>query len=970
MNAPEAVSALLARRIDGTMPRLEQLLTHTSHPTLVTDAQRRVLWVNQAFVERSGYTLADMAGRTPGSVLQCDETDPAEVLRLRAALNAGQRITTRLRNRARTGELYWVDLDIQPFGRPGEAPSGFIATQPEPTGHDAATERVRAVLETAAAGVVVQDASGAIVDCNPAAERLLGLSHEQLIGVSSLDPRWRVIDADGQTLPGHQHPAMRTLRGGEPLRDVLMGVELPDGERRWLSVNTTLLPRDDGGPWLVCSFADVTARRELELQLQDQWQLLTTTLAGTRTATWEWNVASGAVRVNERWAEIIGYAWTELGPVDVDTWRRHTHPDDLAEAWAQLERHFAGALDYYDIELRMRHRDGSWRWVHARGRLASRSADGAPLLMLGTHEDIHARKSAAVAAAEAHAMLHGLFELAPVGIGLVDLQTLCAADYNQALCDMLGYRRDELMAPALHGHLPGKLAGLRERNLAEASRTGRYGPCEAALQHRDGHVVDVLLSGASIVASDGRPYVWSIIQDISQRKAMERSLRTAAEQDRLTGLPNRSMLTQRLEQLAERARAEPGFRFALLFLDFDRFKLVNDTLGHDAGDELLVALGLRLRGALSAAGPDAVAAGSMVARFGGDEFVYIAAGIENTDEARSLADRLQLALAAPYRVKGHDLHSTASIGIALGEGPCAVPHELLRNADIAMYEAKRAGRCTTVVFDHAMHARLTRALRVEAGLRSAVQREEFSVVYQPIVDLDSGRMSSVEALLRWHSPDIGAVSPNEFIPIAEESGQIIAIGEWVLRRACRQWTQWQQQDAAAAPAGMSVNLSRVQMALGNRLLLVVRSALEDAAMPASALQLEITEREVMKDPAGARELMIGLSALGVRLAMDDFGTGTSSLGCLRDYPFDTIKIDKAFVTDLGRDPHVLAVAHATVNVIENLGMVSVAEGIEDPAEVAMLQAMGCRYGQGYFFARPMAADKLLAAMAPPNTDDS
>jgi EAL domain-containing protein (putative c-di-GMP-specific phosphodiesterase class I) len=220
-------------------------------------------------------------------------------------------------------------------------------------------------------------------------------------------------------------------------------------------------------------------------------------------------------------------------------------------------------------------------------------------------------------------------------------------------------------------------------------------------------------------------------------------------------------------------------------------------------------------------------------------------------------------------------------------------------------------------------------------------------------------------LLRWQHPELGSVSPVEFIPIAEESGQIVAIGEWVLRQSCQQWARWQQQDAAAAPWGMSVNLSRVQMVLGNRLLLVVRSALDDAGMPAAALQLEITEREVMNDPTAARELMLGLSAMGVRLAMDDFGTGTSSLGCLRDYPFDTIKIDKSFVTDLGRDPHVLAVAHATVNVIENLGMASVAEGIEDPAEVAMLQAMGCRYGQGYFFARPMAGDKLLEAMAAP-----
>jgi EAL domain-containing protein (putative c-di-GMP-specific phosphodiesterase class I) len=226
-------------------------------------------------------------------------------------------------------------------------------------------------------------------------------------------------------------------------------------------------------------------------------------------------------------------------------------------------------------------------------------------------------------------------------------------------------------------------------------------------------------------------------------------------------------------------------------------------------------------------------------------------------------------------------------------------------------------------------------------------------------------MSSVEALLRWRHPELGAVSPAEFIPIAEDSGQIITIGEWVLRQACLQWTAWQRTSPEAAPGGVSVNLSRVQMMLGNQLLLVVQAALTEAGMPPSALQLEITEREVLNDPAAARELMLGLKAMGVRLAMDDFGTGASSLGCLRDYPFDVIKIDKSFVTDLGRDRLVLAVAHATVKVIENLGMTSVAEGIEAPEEVAMLQAMGCRYGQGYLFARPMAEDKLIEAMAPP-----
>jgi diguanylate cyclase (GGDEF)-like protein len=457
--------------------------------------------------------------------------------------------------------------------------------------------------------------------------------------------------------------------------------------------------------------------------------------------------------------------------------------------------------------------------------------------------------------------------------------------------------------------------------------------------------------------------------NISQRKRTEIAaklahalLRQAAEEDQLTGLPNRMMLMQRLHQLADRGRTEPAFCFALLFVDLDRFELINETLGHDAGDEMLACLGQRLRSALPAAAGAADDAGSLVARFDGHKFAYVACGIEGVGEASDIAERLRVKLSAPYMVKGQDLLSGISIGIAMGDFTAGGPNELIRNADIALNEAKQAGVGSTIMFDQTMHDRLSRRLHIEVALRQALRRRQFTVVYQPIVDLDTGRMISVEALLRWKHPQLGIVSPNEFIPIAEETGLIVPIGEWVLRESCIQWARWRLRHPDTAPAAINVNLSRVQIALGNRLLLTVRSALEVARMPASALQLEITEREVMKDPRGARELIFGLRDLGVRLAMDDFGTGTSSLGCLREYPFDSIKIDKTFVTNIGRDPHVLAVSYATINVIENLGMVSVAEGIEEAQVLAMLQAMGCRCGQGYLFSQPMRADKLMQTM--------
>ncbi len=702
--------------------------------------------------------------------------------------------------------------------------------------HGLDTAQLHAVFEVSACGLVVQDEHGRIVDANPAAEALLGLTLAQMQGVTSVDPRWRAVDGAGRDLPGEQHPSMRTLASGEPVQGFEMGVCLPDGGRRWIIVSTRLLARAGGAPWVVSSFVDHTALRELREALAEQGERLRTTLEGTRTATWAWNVQTGQTRFDERWAEIVGHRLAELEPVDIHTWMRLAHPDDLQRSEQALQRHFSGELPHYDVECRMRHRDGHWVWVRDRGRVASRSADGRPLWMLGTHEDI------------------------------------------------------------------------------------------------------------------------------TDRKALEDELVQAALRDRLTGLPNRHALAQ---ALAAAAVATGGTPFALLMLDCDRFKLVNDTLGHGAGDALLCGVAERLREVLQAR------PGSVVARFGGDEFVLLVPGVADAAAVAQVVQPLLQRLAEPYVLSGRTFHTTASLGVRLaggspaGEGDAGGAEEgadaLLRDADIALYEAKRTRRGGWVVFDTAMRQRLTRAVALEAALRDALAQSQFALVYQPIVDLETAQVVSAEALLRWQHPKLGAVSPAEFVPIAEESGAIVAIGAWVMRQACAQWAAWQREAPERAPRTISVNLSRTQLALGDALVEAVAAVLRETGVPPEALQLEITEREVLQDTTDARARIAALRAMGVKLAMDDFGTGASSLGCLREYPFHTIKIDKSFVTDLTRDPHVMAVAHATINVIDNLGMVSVAEGVEEPGELAALQAMGCRLGQGWLFGRPVAGAAFLQA---------
>jgi diguanylate cyclase (GGDEF)-like protein/PAS domain S-box-containing protein len=492
---------------------------------------------------------------------------------------------------------------------------------------------------------------------------------------------------------------------------------------------------------------------------------------------------------------------------------------------------------------------------------------------------------------------------------------------------------------------------------------GRLLEYDLRMRHAEGHWVWIRVRGKVIERAPGGRALRMVGThvDISARKAMELELADAARRDRLTGLANRAVFLEELRASVERVRSGRQACLAVLFLDFDRFKVVNDSLGHEAGDELLRQITVRLRDALQAAAsrmgrPDA----GIVARFGGDEFLVLLDSLPQAAAAREVAEQLLAALTPAYDIDGRQVFSTASVGIATSDPPLAGADELMRNADMAMYEAKRAGGARAVVFDQAMYLRLTRRLAIEDGLRNRLGNAEFSLAYQPIVDLDTGRTVSVEALARWRHPTLGEVTPSEFVPLAEESGLVVALGAWVLREACAMLAQWRRDDPDGAADTVSINTSRAELALGERFLAQVRAALAESGLPAHCLQIEVTEREVMRDPATSLRLVQQLRGLGVSLAMDDFGTGTSSLACLRDYPFDVIKIDRSFMQDLVAQSDVLPVIHATVVLAENLGRRSIAEGVESAAQVAILQSMGCHYAQGYYFSEPLPSGQLAA----------
>jgi diguanylate cyclase (GGDEF)-like protein len=436
-------------------------------------------------------------------------------------------------------------------------------------------------------------------------------------------------------------------------------------------------------------------------------------------------------------------------------------------------------------------------------------------------------------------------------------------------------------------------------------------------------------------------------RDIAPRKAFEQQLIRQAFQDSLTLLPNRALFRDRLEQALIRA-ARRQARVGLLYLDLDNFKLINDGLGHQAGDELLVEAAKRLQACVR--GEDTVA------RLGGDEFVILL-GSATEAEAVLAAERVEQQFRRPFKIDGRDFVTTVSVGIALGDAGHDRPDLLLRNADIAMYLAKAGGRARHVVFQAGMQTDSLSRLDLENDLREAVGRGEMRVHYQPIVILDSGRVTEVEALLRWQHPTRGLMAPADFIAIAEESGLIVPIGQWVLEEACRQVAAWQAEFPADPKLTISVNLSPRQFQQSN-LVDQVSGALRAAGLAPTGLKLEITEGAIMRDVEATIKTLWQLKRLGVQLAIDDFGTGYSSLASLKRLPLDILKIDHSFINGIGHDPEDTAIVRAIILLAKSLHLSVTGEGIETAEQAALLRGWACEHGQGYFFSRPMEGAAL------------
>lgn len=558
------------------------------------------------------------------------------------------------------------------------------------------------------------------------------------------------------------------------------------------------------------------------------------------------------------------------------------------------------------------------------------------------------RRLAATALAESERKYQLLMEQATDGILISDNQG-SYIDANAKACDLLGYTREELLRLTIRD----LIADSETVNITACLETladGAAVRCERSLQHKDGSILIVEISARMLENSR----IQAIIRDITERKQTEEQLLHHAFHDMLTGLPNRALFIDRLEQAIYRSKRRKDYMFAILFLDLDRFKIINDSLGHTIGDQLLVAMARRLELCLRP--------GDTIARLGGDEFTILLDDIKDFANANFVAERIQKAVSLPFDMEGHEVFTTVSIGIAVSATGYDRPDEVLRDADIAMYRAKALGKARYEVFDINMHARFVSLLRLETDLRRALERQEFRVYYQPIVSLETGHITGFEALLRWQHPRRGLILPGEFIPVAEETGLIITMDRWVLREAYRQMRIWHKQLDIKTPLSVSVNLSSKQFSQPD-LIEHIDQTLREQDGEAHHLKLELTESVVMENAEVTAAMLADLRALNVRVSIDDFGTGYSSLSYLQRFPIDTLKIDRSFVKGIGVNGDNIEIVQAITALAHSLGMDVIAEGIETAEQLARLRALACEYGQGYYFARPIDSEAAYALLA-------
>jgi len=693
----------------------------------------------------------------------------------------------------------------------------------------------------------------------------------------------------------------------------------------------------------------------------DNEERLELVINASGVGVWDWQVQSGDLTFNERWAEIIGFTLEELLPIKFDTWSDNVHPEDLVKANKLLEQHWAGEVDLYEVEARMRHKKGHYVWVLASGKVVEWQEDGQPKRMLGTHLDITDRKERESERTIASQLLNESQKVAKVGGWELNLET--GLLYWTAETYRIHEANPDEFDPTVDAGVDYFLPGSREKISAALDQATNHGvgyDLELETLTTQGRKIDVRTT-CNVTQKDGATLRLSgIFQDISEQKVAQRklelsnlnlekantALKLSAHYDALTELPNRILLSERMQQAMTRS-VRNNQSVAIAFIDLDGFKTINDSYGHSTGDQFLRQIAGHLKLSLRE--------GDTLARIGGDEFVAVLDGLNEHIDSHTILTRMLEAAATELIIDGKPLKVSTSIGVTFYPQNNSSPDQLLRHADHAMYKAKQLGKGRWHVFDIEQDVAVKHRHEEIERLRLALQNEEFTLFYQPKVDLSSNKVIALEALIRWNHPEQGILPPAAFLPVLEHDILSIELGEWVIKTALKQLHRWY---STAMEMPISVNISPLQLQHPDFVSKLDQMLKEFPILSANSLEFEILESSALKDIDRVSAVIKECNQLGIIFSIDDFGTGYSSLTYLKRLPTEYLKIDQSFIREMLIDTDNLTIIQGIIGLAKAFGLKVIAEGVETPAHGEKLLTMGCLLAQGYGIAKPMPANEL------------
>lgn len=688
---------------------------------------------------------------------------------------------------------------------------------------------------------------------------------------------------------------------------------------------------------------EIIERKKVEKELAREKSHLVAAQKVAHIGSWEYDILTHKISWSDESFRIFGITINEKTLNYSEHVSKHIYPDDQ-RLWETTVKEAMQTGKPYEVEFRLVRPNGEIRWVFVKGHPIFNSQKEI-IKLFGTLLDITDRKQAEEALSKSEELFRLTFEMAPIGMAIKSLDGKFVR-INQALCDIFACTCEELLertwTDITHPD-DVTLSALLNQQLCQGDISDFK--IESRYLTKKGELVYGILKVALVRDLMGKPlHLIGQFMDITDRKRAEKQLLYDALHDSLTGLPNRVLLMEYIEQSIKRIQRHPDYLFAVLFIDLDRFKIINDSLGHIVGDRLLIAIARKLQGIVRST--------DMVSRLGGDEFIILLDEIKDINDAIKIAERISEELRSPLQLENRQVFMSASIGIAISTPDYYQGGDLLRDADIAMYRAKEKGKARYEIFNRIMYTQAFKQLQLENDLRQALERQEFLVHYQPIVSLTTGKLTGFEALIRWQHPKKGLVSPAEFIPIAEETGLIVSIGEWVLQTACQQMSNWQTNLATSLPLKISVNLSGKQLREPN-LLQKIDEIILRTGISGEKLKLELTESMLMENEEAILNTLSELRKRKIQLSIDDFGTGYSSLSYLHRFPVNTLKIDRSFVSRIGEKGENLEIVETIITLAHQLSVSAIAEGVETHQQINQLKALTCEEAQGYFFSKPL-----------------